>query len=205
MLGFKEKIMPLRRLRVVCHGHPALQRVSLPIKTVSEELRQLARRMIITMRENDVVGVGLAAPQVGVNVRLITIDTYFERRSTAELSPGEILLNPRMPLALINPEILSCSEDCASAEEGCLSLPGVSGQVSRPARVLLKAADLDGEQFQVECGGLLARCLQHEIDHLDGKLFYEHLSKDEQKAAVNTMRNLARRELALLQKQPPAQ
>ena len=200
MLSSEKKVMPLRRLRVVCHGHPALRRVSSPVSTVTDKLRRLAQCMIITMRENYTVGIGLAAPQVGVNVRLITLDICLDSKGGSNLSPGELLFKSRMPLALVNPEILSFSEHCDSAEEGCLSLPGVSGHVRRPERILLRASSLDGEQFQVECAGLLARCLQHEIDHLDGKLFYEHLNKAEQKAAADTMRVLARRERALMQR-----
>ena len=102
-----------------------------------------------------------------------------------------------MPLVMVNPEILSASAEQETASEGCLSLPGVSGHVTRPRRVILKTQFLDGSSVTVECGGLLARCLQHEIDHLDGRLFYDHLPKAEQKAADETMRRLAKREASL--------
>ena len=186
-------------MRVVCNGHRALRKVSKPIVTVTDEVRDLASRMIVTMQENEIAGVGLAAPQVGVNIRLIVLNTCLDsQRCAPALSAGELLLNPKMPMALVNPELLSFSEQTDTEEEGCLSLPGISGHVTRPMRVLLSARTLDGETFQVECGGLLSRCLQHEIDHLDGKLFYDHLSKEEQKVADPVMKSLERREKALL-------
>ncbi len=198
-LNFLDKLAKPRKMRVVCNGHPALRKLSRPIVTITPEVRDLAARMISTMLENEIVGVGLAAPQVGVNIRLITINTCLENeRCAPTLSAGELLLNPKMPLALVNPELLSVSEECESVEEGCLSLPGISGHVSRPLRVLLSAQSIDGESMQVECGGLLARCLQHEIDHLDGKLFYDHLDQEEQKVAAPVMKSLERREKALL-------
>jgi peptide deformylase len=198
-LNFLDKLTKPRRMRVVCNGHPALRKVSRPIVSITQEVRDLAARMIVTMLENEIVGVGLAAPQVGVNIRLIVVNTCLDNeRCAATLSAGELLLNQKMPLALVNPELLSVSEECETVEEGCLSLPGISGHVSRPLRVLLSAQSIDGESMQVECGGLLARCLQHEIDHLDGKLFYDHLDQEEQKIAAPVMRNLERREKALL-------
>lgn len=198
-LSFLDKLIKPRRMRVVCNGHPALRKVSLPIVTITPEVRELAARMMVTMLENEIVGVGLAAPQVGVNIRLIVIHTCTDStRCAPTLSAGELLLNPKMPLALVNPELLSVSEETETAEEGCLSLPGISGHVTRPLRVLLSARTLDGEALQVDCGGLLARCLQHEIDHLDGKLFYDHLEPGEQKTAAPVMRSLERRENALL-------
>lgn len=194
-----DKILKPQRLRIVCNGHPALRRVSSPITVVDDEIRQLAARMIVTMQENEVVGVGLAAPQVGVNLRLIVIDTYFDdEESKTAMSAGEILLNPRMPLALVNPEIISYSEEKCSSEEGCLSLPEIHGDVERPARVMLSASTLEGEKIMVECGSLLARCLQHEIDHLNGVLFYDKLSEKEQKIADPQMKELEKREKALL-------
>jgi len=194
MLGFMEKLRRPRKLRIVVNGHPSLRKVSRPIVNITAEVRELAERMIVTMLTNEVVGVGLAAPQVGVNIRLIVVKTCSDRGhgDAAELSPGELLLNPRMPLALVNPELLSVSSELSTEVEGCLSLPGVDGRVTRPARVLLRASTLDGEVLTVECAGLLARCLQHEIDHLDGRLFYDCLSGEEQRRNAAVMRSLER-------------
>lgn len=195
MFEFMHKAKP-RRLRIVRHGHPALRRRSEPVTAITSELVALAERMIVTMKENEVVGVGLAAPQVGVNVRLIVVDTRpeGEDHSSATLSPGEIVLNARMPIALVNPEIVSASSETACAGEGCLSVPDVSGDVTRPARVLLRAQTLDGQELQVECANLLGRCLQHEIDHLDGVLFIDRISEEDMKLAAPTLERMEKAE-----------
>ena len=186
-----------RRLRVVCNGNAALREISMPVFEINDDIRLLAERMIVTMKENEIPGVGLAAPQVGVNVRMIVIDTRptkKEKKKQVDLSPGEQLLNPKMPMALINPEILSSSAETETACEGCLSLPGVEGDVTRPARVLLSAKTIDGEEIVTECGGLLARCLQHEIDHLNGILFFDKLSNEQKAENQEVMLALAEQE-----------
>lgn len=172
------------RLRLLVCGHPTLRRRAEPIAAVTPEIRDLAERMTRTMLENEVVGVGLAAPQVGRSLRLIVLGTHDpERPLPPGASPGEALLGPRMPLALVNPEVVWFSPETEAASEGCLSVPDVAGPVERPKRIILRAGTLDGEILQVECGGLLARCLQHEIDHLDGILFIDRL-RDEDRARV---------------------
>ncbi|MBP5639175.1 MAG: peptide deformylase [Victivallales bacterium] len=185
---------PKRRLRIVKNGNPALRKISEPITVIDDGIRKLASQMTVSMLENDIVGVGLAAPQVGINKRMIVIDTSCDEVPANELSPGEVLLNPQMPLALINPVIVSASEDTITRGEGCLSLPGVDGDVTRPAEVLLKATLLDGQEIQCQCAHLLARCLQHEIDHLDGVLFIDHCSEEQQKKADAVMKQLAKAE-----------
>jgi len=188
-------------MRIVCNGHPALRKISEPISAITQDVINLSERMIITMLENDVPGVGLAAPQVGINKRLIVVKTTGEdNQSRKDALPGELFLDQRMPVALVNPEILSFSKETDTCGEGCLSLPGVSGNVTRPSKVVLKATLLDGSTFTGECGGLLARCLQHEIDHLDGKLFFDHLSKEEQAKNTIAMKKLEKKELARLPK-----
>lgn len=179
-------------MRVVLNGNPALRRKSVPVDGITPEIRELSERMIVSMLENEIVGVGLAAPQIGVNLRMIVIDTRPKGKDKrgGQLSPGEIMLNPLMPMALVNPEIISTSAETECSYEGCLSLPGVDGEVTRPARVLLRAKDIEGKELCVECGGLLARCLQHEIDHLDGILFIDHSPKEQQEAAMQTMKSL---------------
>ena len=107
-------------------------------------------------------GIGLAAPQVGVGLRLTIVDLMADERAN--------------PITLINPEILARSEKLATREEGCLSLPGQYADVTRPAEVTVRYTDADGATRQIEAEGLLAACLQHEIDHLDGVLFIDHLS-----------------------------
>ena len=199
MFEFLKQFLPNRPMRIVVNGHPALRAKSAPVTEITDEIRHLGDELVRSLRGSEVAGVGLAAPQIGVNRRMIVIDTAPgpDAPPRADLSPGELLLEPRMPLVMVNPEIVSASEACATAREGCLSLPGVEGKVTRPSRVVVRTQFLDGSGATVECGGLLARCLQHEIDHLDGKLFYDHLSAEEQKAAGETMRRLAKREASL--------
>jgi peptide deformylase len=123
-------------------------------------VRALVPRMFATMYRAP--GIGLAAPQVGVGLRFAVVDLM------ADDKPA--------PIALINPEVLARSEELATREEGCLSLPGQYADVTRPARVTVRHTDADGVRRQIEADGLLAACLQHEIDHLDGVLFVDHLS-----------------------------
>lgn len=125
-----------------------------------DRVRALVPPMLATMYAAP--GIGLAAPQVGVPLRLAVVD----------LQPDDV----PAPLVLINPEVTRVSEDWAVREEGCLSLPGQYAEVSRPARVHVRYQDLDGRMREVEAEGLLAACLQHELDHLDGVLFVDHLS-----------------------------
>ena len=127
----------------------------------------------------DAPGIGLAAPQIDVLLRLVVID----------LAPKDV----NQPMVLVNPEILTVSEEWATREEGCLSLPNQYADVSRPARVVAGYHDLDGVRRQIEADGLMAACLQHEIDHLDGVLFVDHLS--------TLKRNMILRRLAKEQKQ----
>ncbi|MCJ7611545.1 MAG: peptide deformylase [Candidatus Aminicenantes bacterium] len=150
--------MAIRTIHTV--GDPVLTKVAEKIQTINEDIRQLAKDMVQTMHEAP--GVGLSAPQVNVSRRLITID----------LSIGK---NADELIILVNPEILSQEGSCLS-EEGCLSVPGYSEKVDRPARVKVKGLDLDGEEIMFEAEDLLARAFCHEIDHLDGKLFIDRLS-----------------------------
>ena len=122
--------------------------------------RDLAPRMLEAMYRAP--GIGLAAPQVGVGLRLVVVDLQRDEQ--------------RSPMVLVNPEVVAASAEEAVREEGCLSLPGHYADVSRPARVKVRYHDLSGARQEVEAEGLLAACLQHEVDHLDGVLFVDHLS-----------------------------
>lgn len=126
-----------------------------------DTVRALAPRMLATMYAAP--GIGLAAPQIGSNLRLIVVDVADKEE-------------PRAPMVLINPEITAESEQFAAREEGCLSLPGQFAEVERPERIKLRWLELDGTKREMEADGLLGVCLQHEIDHLDGVLFVDHLS-----------------------------
>jgi peptide deformylase len=126
----------------------------------ADQVRALAPRMLASMY--DAPGIGLAAPQVGVGLRLCVVDLQKEEA--------------RAPMVLVNPEIVAASAELATREEGCLSLPGQYAEVTRPAMVKVRYQDLTGARQEVEADGLLATCLQHEIDHLDGVLFVDHIS-----------------------------
>jgi peptide deformylase len=150
--------MPIRK--IVTYGHPVLHRAALPIVAIDQEVVDLANDMVLTMHAAP--GIGLAAPQVAAGQRLITVD----------LSVGE---NPGDLIVLINPEFLETEGEEVS-EEGCLSVPGIHENVRRPAQVLVKGIDLKGKEKVIEAKGVLARVFCHEIDHINGRLFIEHLS-----------------------------
>jgi peptide deformylase len=145
-------ILPDKRLRLV----------SEPVKKITADVRKLVEDMFETMY--DAPGVGLAAIQVGAPKRVVTIDIAKKDE-------------PKNPQVFINPEIVTASDEKAIHEEGCLSIPEFYDDVERPALVKVKYLDLDGQPHEVEADGLLAICLQHEIDHLNGVLFIDHLSK----------------------------
>ena len=143
-----------------------LRLVSKPIEKVTTEIRKLAEDMFETMYAAP--GIGLAAIQVAQPVRLITMDLAKKNEN------GEV--NPQ-PQVFINPEILSASEETSVYEEGCLSIPEFYEEVERPARVRVRFTDLDGKLHEEDAEGLFATCIQHEIDHLNGVLFIDYLSK----------------------------
>jgi peptide deformylase len=140
---------------------PRLKKKALPVAVVDDEVRRLMDDMLETMYAAP--GIGLAAPQVDVLQRVIVLDIDREDTKTG-------------PLVMANPEIIEASEEDATYEEGCLSLPEHYSDVVRPARVTVRYLDRDGVQKDLACEGLLATCVQHEIDHLDGILFVDHIS-----------------------------
>ena len=140
-----------------------LKRVSEPIGTVTDQLRELARDMIEVMYDEP--GIGLAAPQVGVSLRMFVIDTGWSEEDAE-----------KNPIVVINPEI-SEREGRITWEEGCLSVPDYTADVERDAQITLKGQDLDGNPIEEQAEGLRAVCIQHEIDHLDGILFIDRISR----------------------------
>ena len=153
-------------------GEECLHRKVQDIGEITPEIRDLSETMLEIMRKHD--GVGLAAPQIGVNLRLVVLDVPPPKDPGAMLSPGERELLGQMPLVLINPRIESSSTVTDVCEEGCLSVPGgIYAPVERPVNVVVAGKLLDGEEFCLECTGLLARAFQHEIDHLDGIVFVQ--------------------------------
>lgn len=147
-------------LPILEYPDPRLHTVAQPVTQFDEALRRLAADMVETMYEAP--GVGLAATQVDHHVRMVVIDVS---ETKDELK------------VLINPEIVWASDERLECEEGCLSVPGIYEAVTRPERVKVRAFDLAGQVFELDCEGLLAVCVQHEIDHLDGKVFVEYLSR----------------------------
>ena len=166
-------------------GAAVLKEIASPVVSVNQEIRDLAEEMIKAMRFFD--GIGLAAPQYGKSLRLVVFDVP-KQNSTG--TPGEEYLLPKMPLAVINPEIIARSAQVTEREEGCLSVPGIYAPVVRPSSVVFRAQTLDGEFFEFECGGLLGRCIQHELDHLDGFLFTDRLSPDVERAIRGDLNRL---------------
>lgn len=178
-----------RRITLRTLGDKVLAQVAEPILTVDAETVQLAREML----EATVVfnGIGLAAPQYGVSKRMVVLDVPAESMSEIP-TPGEEQLLPRMPMVLINPEIISYSSNTATRDEGCLSVPDIFAPVERPEKVVLRSMTLDGDMIECECGGLLGRCIQHELDHLEGKCFTDRLSPEAAREVAGEIKRLLR-------------
>lgn len=151
-------------LKLVVAPDPRLEKKAAPVERVDATVQQLMDDMLETMYATN--GVGLAAPQVGVSLRVITIDV-------ADTEKGE---KPR-PMQLANPEVTWASEETAICQEGCLSLPDFYEEVERPSKVKVKALGRSGEVIEFDAEGLLAVCVQHEIDHLNGKIFVDRISR----------------------------
>jgi peptide deformylase len=149
----------MARLPILRYPDPRLHTVARPVAVVDERIRRLAADMLETMYAES--GVGLAATQVDVHERLLVMDTSESRDK---------------PLVLINPEVVWASDEMALNEEGCLSVPQIYDKVERHARVKVHALDRDGQPFELDAEGLSAVCVQHEMDHLRGKVFVEYLS-----------------------------
>ena len=164
-----------KKYTVYTYGAEVLKKPAAEIKEVTEEMRKIAEEMLFTMQLFD--GIGLAGPQYGVHKRIVALAVPIHEN--AAISPGEALLLPRMPMVIINPEIIAVGETTDTAEEGCLSVPEIYAPVERPQLIQFRAQTLDGELIECECGGLLARCLQHEVDHLDGVLFVDRLTEED--------------------------
>ena len=155
----KSIIAAVAQLDLLLHPDPRLRNIAAPVKVVDHDVRRLVDDLLETMYARR--GIGLAAVQVGVAKRIIVADVSPERNT---------------PVALVNPRVAE-RHDQAEFEEGCLSVPGVYETVSRSARVRVEGLDRAGKSVTIEAEGVLAACLQHEIDHLDGRLFVDYLSR----------------------------
>lgn len=162
---------------ILIHPDPRLKKPCAPVTAIDDDLRVLADDMLATMY--DAPGIGLAAPQVGVMKRVLTMDCM--------KAPDA----PR-PMVLINPEILWSSDDRSTYEEGCLSIPDQYADVTRPAEVRVRWTALDGEMHEEHFTGLWATCVQHEIDHLEGRLFIDYLGPIKRQLITRKMEKLKR-------------
>ena len=152
----------MSKRKIVIEPDPILRKKSETLEKVDDELRSLLDDMLETMYSAP--GIGLAAVQIGILKRLIVIDISKEKEK-------------KNPLFLINPEIISKSESTSIYEEGCLSIPGHFAEIERPAECHIKFIDYEGKKREIKASGLLSTCIQHEVDHLDGVLFIDYLSK----------------------------
>ena len=163
---------------IIIHPDPRLKRRADAVGVPGPELRRLADDLLETMYEAP--GIGLAAPQVGEGVRLIVMDCVKEEDV------------PPRPMALVDPQILWTSEERSVYDEGCLSIPDQYADVERPARVTVRWTDLDGAPREETFGDLWATCVQHEIDHLEGRLFIDHLTPLKRQLITRKMLKLKR-------------
>ncbi|MEM6727995.1 MAG: peptide deformylase [Pseudomonadota bacterium] len=163
---------------ILLHPDPRLKKVAEPVIEITDKLRTLADDMLETMY--DAPGIGLAAPQVGVGLRVIVMDCVKDEDA------------PPRPMVLINPEVIDRSEALNVYEEGCLSIPEHFADVERPAEVDVRWMGLDGAMHEEHFAGLWATCVQHEIDHLDGKLFIDFLGPLKRQMITRKMQKLKR-------------
>ncbi|MCY4180213.1 MAG: peptide deformylase [Litoreibacter sp.] len=166
------------KLPILIHPDPRLKKVAAPLTDSSDAVRALAENMLETMY--DAPGIGLAAPQVGVLERVIVLDCVKEEGA------------PPRPMVMINPEVVEHSDELNTYEEGCLSIPEQYADVTRPAEVTVTWMDVDGNAQRETLDGLWATCVQHEIDHLDGKLFIDYLTSLKRQLITRKMVKLKR-------------
>ena len=171
--------------KIVTYGADVLRLVSKPVENITEEIKQIAENMIRIMYRSE--GVGLAAPQIGVSRRIIVLD----------VKPDDV---DSKPIVVINPEILG-QEGHIEGEEGCLSVPDIRGVVKRAGKVAVQGLDLNGNEIQIEGTELLARALQHEIDHLNGILFIDHLSRFKHRLIKKQLQRLEKETRERLEKE----
>lgn len=171
----------MTKLKIISAPDPYLRSISEPVEEVDDELRALMDDMLETMY--GAFGIGLAAIQVGVPKRVIVMDMALEDE-------------PKAPQFFINPEITWTSDEMGVYEEGCLSVPEQYADVERPAKCKFKYLDYNGQAHEVEADGLLATCIQHEMDHLNGILFIDHLSALKRRMILKKLTKAQREELA---------
>jgi len=182
------KILPL-----VFSPDPLLQKISKPVEKIDDALREFMKDMVSTMYSEK--GIGLAAVQVGLLKRVVVIDIDYEfedhhHHHHDHGSCGGIHVKNTNPRYFINPEIIKLSKECSPYNEGCLSFPSARSEVIRPQNVTVKFLDQNGKEKIEEMDGLLATCIQHEIDHLEGITFVDHISKVKREMILKRMKKL---------------
>ena len=168
-----------KQYTVYTYGAPVLKKPAEPVDRIDGNILEIGHEMLQAVEVFE--GIGLAAPQIGISLKMMALNLPTDPDDGAELanSPGENALLPHMPFILINPEIVSFGGAIGIRNEGCLSVPEIYAPVIRPLSVRLRGVTLRGEVIDFECGGLLGRCIQHEMDHLEGVLFVDRLTPDE--------------------------
>lgn len=162
-------------MKIYCIGDEVLNKVAEPVKNIDSSIKELSREMIETMHQAD--GVGLAAPQVGLSLRMFVTDVEEDG-----------------PRVFINPQIIKTSIKETVYEEGCLSVPGIWAEVKRPAEVTVQAYNEKGSPFTLEARGMLARCIQHEYDHLNGTLFISKVDEKKREKILSALEKKAKKQ-----------
>ena len=185
-------------LRITQYGESILHQDGKVVSSFGAELTELANQMLKAM--NQAEGIGLAAQQIGQAIRFCVIDVpeHPEYPMTCILDGKPLSPSLLMPMALANPEVLPLLSNEYYYEEGCLSFPEIRGEVARPERISVKYQDLEGNAHQLECDGLLARCIQHEVDHLNGVLFIDRMEKKTFAEIKKEVKELKQRTIASL-------
>ncbi|MFM9865071.1 MAG: peptide deformylase [Micropepsaceae bacterium] len=173
---------------------PRLKQVSLPVASVTAETRRLMDDMLETMYAAP--GIGLAAIQIGEAQRIIVIDVGKDKPGADEGDDAEKKEKDPDPMFFVNPEIVWASDEKVMCEEGCLSVPDLYEEVERPARVRVRFVDYQGRPQEIDCEGMLAVCIQHEMDHLEGVLFIDHLSRLKREMMLKKLAKARKRETA---------
>ncbi len=187
-------------LHITQYNEPILRKQGNQVEDFAEELVELCDQMVETMYQNE--GIGLAAQQIGKALMLCVIDVPQSRDSSFEFTldgkspPAELI----MPMALVNPTVEQLPSIETTYEEGCLSFPGINGSVVRPDKVRVSFQDENGNPHMMECNGLLSRCVQHEVDHLNGILFIDCMEKDSLKIVESRIKKLKKETQKFLKK-----
>ena len=185
-------------LRIIQYGESILHKKGTSVDAFDKKLSKLAEDMLLAMDKAE--GIGLAAQQIGQAIRFCVVDVPEHPEYPMTCILDGRLLSPSllMPMALANPEVFPLPSDQYYYEEGCLSFPEIRGEVARPERISVNYQDLEGNAHQLECNGLLARCIQHEVDHLNGVLFIDRMEKKTFAEIKKEVKELKQRTLACL-------